>query len=294
MSIPQHVAIVGLGLIGASLARALRAARPDIRLSGYDEDRESVARAQALGFIDAGVPSIEAAACEADCLVVATPVRTIADIVVRALQAAPDTVVTDTGSVKGSILARLTEAGVPMGRFVPGHPVAGSERFGVDAADAELFQDRRVIVTPTATTEAPAIAMVEALWTAVGAHVERMDAAHHDEVLAATSHLPHVLAYALVDCLSAMEDRRELFAYAAGGFRDFTRIASSSPHMWRDILLDNREVLDTTIGAFEQTLAQLRSDLRNADDEAVLRTLQRARSARERFLSLMEHAHTEV
>jgi len=294
MSIPQRVAIIGLGLIGASLARALREAAPTIHLIGFDADAASVARARELGFIDEGAESVAHAAQNADCTVVATPVRTIAEIVTTAMQAAPDAVVTDTGSVKGSVLARLAEAGVATAQFVPGHPVAGSERFGVDAADATLFQDRRVIVTPTASTAPEATALVEALWGAVGAHVERMGAAHHDEVLAATSHLPHVLAYALVDCLTHMEDQRELFAYAAGGFRDFTRIASSSPHMWRDILLDNRAVLDRTIGAFEQTLAQLRSDLRDANDEAVLATLQRARAARERFLSLMEHAHTEV
>lgn len=291
---PPRVAIVGLGLIGASLARALRGAVPTIRLIGFDENADSVARARQLGFIDQGADSVAEAARNADCIVVATPVRTIAGIVETVLRAAPEAVVTDTGSVKGSVLARLTQSDVSLARFVPGHPVAGSERFGVDAADATLFQDRRVIVTPTGSTDPEATAQVEALWSAVGAHVERMEAAHHDEVLAATSHLPHVLAYALVDCLTGMEDQRELFAYAAGGFRDFTRIASSSPHMWRDILLDNRVVLDRTIAAFEHTLAQLRSDLREANDDAVLATLQRARTARERFLSLMEHAYTEV
>ena len=294
MSIPQRIAVIGLGLIGASLARALKNGAQPPRIVGYDLDAESVAKAQALGYIDEGVASVEAAAQGADCVVVATPVRRIAEIVEQVLHAAPDCIVTDTGSVKGSILARLQATGAALARFVPGHPVAGSERFGVEAADAELFRGRRVIITPLPVTEAAATAAVEALWQAVGAQVERMEPGHHDEVLAATSHLPHVLAFALVDCLAAMEDRRELFAYAAGGFRDFTRIASSSPVMWRDILLDNREVLDHTISAFEDTLAQLRSDLRNADDDAVLATLQRARSARERFLSLLENAHTEV
>ncbi|MHA7834942.1 MAG: prephenate dehydrogenase [Algiphilus sp.] len=294
MSTPARIAVIGLGLIGASLARALKQGAHPPKIIGYDLDPASVTKACALGYIDEGAGSIDAAAQAADCVVVATPVRRIAEIVVQVLRAAPDCIVTDTGSVKASILRRLQQAGVALNRFVPGHPVAGSERFGVEAADGALFRDRRVIVTPLRDTEASATAAVEALWQAVGAQVERMEAGHHDEVLAATSHLPHVLAYALVDCLAGMEDQRELFAYAAGGFRDFTRIASSSPEMWRDILLDNREVLDHTIGAFEDTLAQLRSDLRNADDDAVLATLHRARAARERFLSLLEHAHTEV
>ncbi|MCI5062987.1 MAG: prephenate dehydrogenase/arogenate dehydrogenase family protein [Algiphilus sp.] len=294
MTVPARIAIVGLGLIGASLARALKACAEAPYLIGCDQDAVSVEKALALGYIDQGADSVTAAARSADCVVIATPVRSIAAIVEEALRAAPTGVVTDTGSVKGSILLRLQERGIPLTRFVPGHPVAGSERFGVEAADVELFRNRRVILTPQPSTDDDATKAVEALWQAVGAQVEQMGAAHHDEVLAATSHLPHVLAYALVDCLAGMEDRRELFAYAAGGFRDFTRIASSSPEMWRDILLDNREVLDGTISAFEHTLAQLRSDLRNADDKAVLATLQRARSARERFLSLLEHAPNEV
>ena len=152
----------------------------------------------------------------------------------------------------------------------------------------EVFAGRRVVLTPTETTTETALAVVRATWEAAGARVECMSPDHHDEVLAATSHLPHVLAYALVDCLAGMEGNRELFAYAAGGFRDFTRIASSSPEMWRDILMENRAALEPTLEAFETTLSAMRVALRSGDEASVLATLQRARTARERFLNLMD------
>lgn len=288
MTAPARVAIAGVGLIGASLARALREAAGAPRLIGWDADAASSCAALERGYVDAAADSLEGAAAQADVLVVATPVRSIAGLAARALSANPQLVVTDTGSVKQSVLAQLNETGADLARFVPGHPVAGSERFGVDAADAGLYRGRRVILTPVAENAPETVALVRGLWEATGARVEQMTAAHHDEVLAATSHLPHVLAYALVDCLAAMDDNRELFAYAAGGFRDFTRIASSSPEMWRDILLENRASLEPTLEAFEATLSALRVALRSGDEPAVLQTLQRARDARERFLSLMD------
>lgn len=293
MTAPGCIAIAGLGLIGASLARALRAADAAPRLVGWDADAVSTRAALARGYIDAAADSVESAAAEADLLVVATPVRSIAGIVAQALATNDQLIVTDTGSVKQSVLAELAEAGTDVARFVPGHPVAGSERFGVDAADASLFAGRRVILTPVAANSPDARGAVQALWEAAGARVESMSAAHHDEILGATSHLPHVLAFALVDCLASMEDNRELFAYAAGGFRDFTRIASSSPEMWRDILLENRTALEPTLEAFEATLSALRVALRSSDEASVLQILQRARNARERFLSLMDAPDAE-
>lgn len=288
MTGPNRVAIVGLGLIGASLARALRAAPAAPRVLGWDADAASLHTAVERGFIDAAADDIEAAARDADLLVVATPVRSIAGIAARALAADGEVVVSDTGSVKQAVLSALAGEGADLGRFVAGHPVAGSERFGVDAADGALFVGRRVVLTPTESTVEGVLATVRATWEAVGARVECMSPDHHDEVLAATSHLPHVLAYALVDCLAGMEGNRELFTYAAGGFRDFTRIASSSPEMWRDILMENRAALEPTLEAFETTLSALRVALRSGDETSVLATLKRARAARERFLGLMD------
>jgi prephenate dehydrogenase len=288
MTAPNRVAIVGLGLIGASLARALRAAPAAPRVLGWDADAASLHTAVERGYIDTAVDSVEAAAREADLLIVATPVRSIAGIAARALAADSKVIVSDTGSVKQAVLSALEGEGGDLRRFVAGHPVAGSERFGVDAADDTLFAGRRVVLTPTETTTETALAVVRATWEAAGARVECMSPDHHDEVLAATSHLPHVLAYALVDCLAGMEGNRELFAYAAGGFRDFTRIASSSPEMWRDILMENRAALEPTLEAFETTLSAMRVALRSGDEASVLATLQRARTARERFLNLMD------
>lgn len=288
MSMPRRVAVVGLGLIGGSVARSLRERTDAPHIVGFDADPEATRYALEAGWIDSVAATVAEAARGAGVLMVATPVRGIAPLVRIALEADPDVVVTDAGSVKQAVMEGLAGVGDAVARFVPGHPVAGSERFGVTAAEPALFRGRRVILTPTDATAAPAVARVRALWEATGAHVECMTPAHHDEVLAATSHLPHVLAFALVDCLAGMEDRRELFAYAAGGFRDFTRIASSSPEMWRDILLENRRALDDTLGAFERTLGALRASLREGDEPAVLETLTRARAARQRFLSLME------
>lgn len=288
MSLPARMAVVGLGLIGASLARALQTRREAPRLIGWDVDAGSLRTALDLGYIDAAAESLEDAARQADLLVIATPVRAIADIAAAALTANPALIVSDAGSVKQAVITALRDQGADLKRFVPGHPVAGGERFGVTAAEADLYRGRRVILTPEAETADEAVAMLHALWQRVGARVECMSAAHHDEVLSATSHLPHVLAYALVDCLASMEDSHEIFAYAAGGFRDFTRIASSSPLMWRDILMENRAALEPTLEAFEATLSALRVALRAGDEATVLATLERARAARERFLSLMD------
>lgn len=292
MQQPEHVAVVGLGLIGASFARSLRGEWPSLRLSGYDSDGDTRLRAVDLGIVDSAAASLAEAVAAADLVLIATPVRSIAGLVREAMQAAPQAIVTDTGSVKQPVMEALrgSDGRLPA-QFVPGHPVAGSERFGVDAGDPTLFRGRRVILTPAADTASAAVALVRASWEATGATVEHMAADHHDEVLAATSHLPHVLAYALVDCLSAMEDRREIFAYAAGGFRDFTRIASSSPEMWRDILLENRHMIAPALDAFETALRHLRDALAAGDEAAVLATLVRSRSARQRFLDVLDNHH---
>ena len=195
-----------------------------------------------------------------------------------------DSVVTDGGSAKASVVEALRQAGGELPSwFVPGHPIAGTEQSGVEASFAELYKGRRVILTPTAATDPAATQKVRAMWEAAGAVVNEMSVEHHDEVLAATSHLPHMLAYSLVDTLARMDDQQEIFDYAAGGFRDFTRIASSDPQMWHDICVANREQLVTILHAFNDDLQRLTHAVEQADSDYLKDTFTRAKKARDKF-----------
>ena len=196
----------------------------------------------------------------------------------------PQTIVTDVGSTKGSVVTAAERVfGTVPPRFIPGHPIAGTERSGVAASFAELYHNRRVILTPLATTDRAALETVRGMWQAAGAQVVEMAVRHHDEVLAATSHLPHILAYTLVDTLARMEEHTEIFCFAAGGFRDFTRIASSDPRMWHDICLANRDALLGVMDRYAADLAQLRGAIERGDGEAILTTFRRAKQARDEF-----------
>ena len=198
---------------------------------------------------------------------------------------APGAILTDGGSVKGSVVADVHQVfGHLPPRFVPGHPIAGTEQSGVDASFAELYRNRRVILTPLPDTDPEATAQVQAMWEACGAEVTQMAVDHHDEVLAATSHLPHLLAYGLVDSLARLRENDEIFRYAAGGFRDFTRIASSHPIMWRDICLANRQALGQMLARFQRELAELAADVEGGDGEALLEVFERAKAARDRYV----------
>jgi prephenate dehydrogenase len=284
----QRLAIIGVGLIGGSLARALRQANAVGEVVGCGRDERHLKRAQELGVIDRWSTRPAEAVTGADMVVLAAPVGAMQNLF-KAIQPAlsPTTIVTDVGSTKISVIAAVREVfGVLPLRFVPGHPIAGTERTGVEASFAELFRERRVILTPASETDPTATARVKAMWQLTGAQVSEMSAEHHDQVLAATSHLPHVLAYALVDHLAAMDDRTEIFAYAAGGFRDFTRIASSSPEMWRDIACANREALTTVLDGYLQDLLQLREAIARNDGEAILTVFRRAKQARDRLIDL--------
>jgi len=277
--------VIGVGLIGGSLARAARAAELATEIIGAGRDAAHLERALALGVIDGYELDIGRAVAAADLVVVAVPLGAM-EAVFRAMapHLASGTVVTDVGSAKGSVLdtARRVFGSVPPG-FVPGHPVAGTERSGVEASFAELFAGRRVILTPVPETDGHAIAQVRGLWERVGAEVIEMSAEHHDELLAATSHLPHLLAYTLVDTLARMDESAEIFQFAAGGFRDFTRIASSDPVMWHDICLANRGAIVKTLERFGQDLNQLAEAIRRGDSEAILALFRRAKDARDRY-----------
>uniref|UniRef100_UPI0025EE3AA4 prephenate dehydrogenase n=1 Tax=uncultured Thiocystis sp. TaxID=1202134 RepID=UPI0025EE3AA4 len=262
----ERLAIIGVGLIGGSLARALRAAGAVREVVGCGRALPNLEKAQALGVIDRFTQAPAEAVADADLIFVAVPLgamRGVFDAIRAHLQ--PETVITDGGSVKGSVVLDASAAfGALPPRLVPGHPIAGTEHSGVEASFAELYRNRRVILTPLPDTDPDALARVQAMWETCGAEVTLMSVAHHDEVLAATSHLPHMLAFGLVDALARMRENDEIFRYAAGGFRDFTRIASSNPVMWRDICLANREALSAMLARFGVEMTDLAESIRRA------------------------------
>lgn len=281
----ERIAIVGLGLIGGSIARSLRARGFRGPLTGAVLDDTQARHALALQLVDRVDTSAAAAVRDATLVVVAVPVGVCARVLAELAPALGETaVVTDVGSTKLGVIEQARAAlGPRMGRFVPGHPIAGTEHSGLDAGFAGLFDQRRVILTPTPETDRDALVRVEALWARLGAHVSEMDAAHHDEVLAATSHLPHVLAFALVDTLARMAERTEIFEYAAGGFADFTRIASSCPEVWRDIVCANRDAILPVLDRYIGDLEAMRTAIAAGDGDTLATTFGRAKRARDEF-----------
>ncbi len=277
--------VIGLGLIGGSLcasAKQTGAARV-IRACGYRD--VSLKRGLELGIIDEYTTDVNDALDGADMVVIATPTLTANDMLAQVLpRIAVDAVVTDVASVKGSL---VREAQRLMGRmpanFVPGHPIAGSEQSGVSAARADLFVNHRVILTPVEETAADAVSRVAAMWSSTGAEVLTMSVEDHDAVLANTSHLPHVLAYALVDALAKSDQGEQIFRFAAGGFRDFTRIASSDPVMWRDIALANREQLLIALDSFSSHLDLLREAIESGDSTSLQQIFEHAKESRDQF-----------
>jgi prephenate dehydrogenase len=281
----ERLCIVGVGLIGGSLARALRRAGFVREIVGASRSAEHLQKAVELGVIDRYETELSRAVRGADMVFVAVPLGAMASVFAAIRDSLePDAVVTDGGSAKASVVADAERAfGEVPGWFVPGHPIAGTERSGVEASMPDLYQGRRVILTPTAETSVDALNKVRAMWQAAGAQVREMEVEHHDEVLAATSHLPHMLAFALVESLARMSEQREIFEYAAGGFRDFTRIASSDPVMWRDICLANRDALVSMADRFRNDLDALTDAIRNRDETRILKIFQDAKAARDAF-----------
>ncbi|MBX6420529.1 MAG: prephenate dehydrogenase/arogenate dehydrogenase family protein [Nevskia sp.] len=291
MSGARHLAVVGLGLIGGSCARALRAAGAVGKISGYDTDPAQVRQAQALGVIDDGADSAAQAVHDADVVLLAVPVLATAEAL-RAVRPGlrEDAVVTDVGSTKQSVLDAVREVfGAIPPRFVPGHPIAGTEKSGVAHAQTALFRGHRVILTPHPDQDRHALKLVSELWTRCGARVVTMDAARHDAIFAATSHLPHLLAYSFVDMLARLpQAETEIFPNAGGGFRDFTRIASSSPRMWHDILRANAPRVMELLRRQIAELTELERAMQAGQWDTLRAVFERARSARERHLSQIE------
>jgi prephenate dehydrogenase len=279
----MKLAVIGVGLIGASFALALREAGKVSQVLGVGRNRANLDLARERGIIDAIAGDAGAAARGADVVLVAAPVAQFPGIFAQLKDC--KALITDAGSTKRDVVAAArTALGARIAQFVPAHPVAGAEKSGAGAASAELFRARRVILTPLEENPPSAIAQVQALWEACGARITRLDPDEHDTVLAAVSHLPHVLAYALVHDIARRDNAEQLFSYAAGGFRDFTRIASSHPEMWRDICIANRDRLLSELGRYQATLADVQQLLQASDAAGLEKLFAEARAARNRWL----------
>ena len=280
----DRLAIIGVGLIGGSFALALKQNGAVREVLGVGRNAASMEMAKQCGLIERAVEFAEAG--KADCVLLAMPVGETSAVLSKLVpHLKPGAIVTDAGSTKGNVIAAARASlGARFADFVPGHPIAGSEQSGPMAARADLYQGRKVVLTPESETNADAVAKVQALWQAAGAQVEILDAKLHDRIFAAVSHLPHLAAYALVDELARRENREDFFRFAAGGFRDFTRIAGSSPEMWRDIALANRDALLGEMDAYVAGLQEIRAAVEAADGDALLKTFSRAREARENWM----------
>ena len=282
----RHVALVGLGLLGSSLAQAIRAQLPGVRVTGYDASPEVRARAAELGLAEIRHDPADAVA-GADLVILCVPVGAMA-AAARALSPglSADATVSDVGSSKQSVGEALAEA-LPGHLVIPAHPVAGTERSGPDAGFAALFHNRWCILTPPAEADPAQVERLAVFWRALGANVETMDAAHHDLVLAITSHLPHLIAYTIVGTASDLETvtRGEVIKYSAGGFRDFTRIAASDPTMWRDVFLANKDAVLEMLQRFTEDLTALQRAIRWGDGEALFELFSKTRAIRRSIIA---------
>ncbi len=279
----EHAALVGIGLIGSSISHAVRRKRLAGTITGSARTKATVDTALKLGLIDRGYASAAEAVKGADLVILSVPVGACAAL---AIEIAPHlrqgAIVTDVGSVKAAVVRDIAPH-LPRGvHFVPGHPIAGTEQSGPEAGFAELFDNRWTILTPEAGTDKAAVEKLKAFWIALGAKVEIMDPQHHDLVLAITSHLPHLIAYNIVNTAEHLQrvTDSEVIKFSAGGFRDFTRIAASDPTMWRDVFLNNREAVLEMLGRFSEDLTDLQRAIRFGDGDTLFRLFSDARRVR--------------
>jgi cyclohexadieny/prephenate dehydrogenase len=284
----RHVAVIGLGLLGGSVARAAQGLVPAIRVTGYDADPAVRARAREIALADTIADSAAEAVAGADLVVLCVPVGAMGDAA-RAMAPglSAGVVISDVGSSKAGVAAMLAQA-LPGHRVIPAHPVAGTEQSGPDAGFATLFRNRWCILTPPADVDPDDLARLVAWWEAFGARVETMDAEHHDLVLAVTSHLPHLIAYTIVGTASDLErvTQSEVIKFSAGGFRDFTRIAASDPTMWRDVFLTNRDAVLDMLGRFNRDLAALETAIRDGDGTELFDQFTRTRAIRRSIIEM--------
>jgi prephenate dehydrogenase len=282
----KHLVVIGVGLIGGSVARALKHAGFVGRVTGVGRSRENLDRARELGIIDHWTHDIAEAAGDADMVLVAVPMGAYDRVFAELAKTLPEkAVVTDAGSTKQHAISVAEKHLSDSSRFIPAHPIAGTEQSGAEASFAELFEDRLCILTPTENSDAESLALVTAMWEATKSRVVSMNAKQHDDFLASVSHLPHLAAFALVNAVRQQgDDEHDPFQFAAGGFRDFTRIASSSPEMWRDIAISNRDALSANIDALQAELAELKQMLESGDGEKLLQSFAAAKRARDEWL----------
>jgi len=282
----DRLCIIGVGLIGGSLGLALKKAGFCKTVIGAGRNVEHLELAVSLGVIDEFETDYEKAVANSDVIFVSVPLGVMSEVfekIAPALQS--QAIVTDAGSAKHSVINdAIDKFGLKINQFVPGHPIAGTEQSGVQSAFDSLYKNRRVIITPLEENSQKDVATIKAMWEAAGAEVDEMGARHHDLVLAGTSHLPHVLAYALVDCLNQVDDVDEIFKFAAGGFRDFTRIASSDPTMWRDICLSNGDAVLAMMGRFQNELDVLKQAIETEDADALFDIFTRSKKARDGYI----------
>ncbi len=281
----DNLCVVGVGLIGGSFALGLKNAGFTGRITGVFRDAKKAQQAIALGVVDDATTDLASAAAKADLIMLTVPMLSMRDqleCIAPVVQS--HTIITDGGSVKQPFIGDAVATLPYLNRVVPGHPIAGKEQSGLDAIDPELYQQHRVLLTPLSQTDADATKCVRALWEMVGGEVEELQPDHHDDVLALTSHLPHVLAFSLVDMLAARQELEEVFRYSAGGFRDFTRIASGDPVMWRDICLTNKAPLLKAIEELEGHLAGVKQAMRNDNADELETVFRRARDTRNKHI----------
>lgn len=288
----NKICVIGVGLIGGSIALAARKKGICSEIVGFGrlEDEINLDLAQTKGIVDRYYFDIESAVQDADYVVIATPVGEIEDIFIQLKDYWSDSAVySDVGSTKVNVIKAAKKVfGVVPENFVPTHPIAGAEQSGAQAAIDNLFDKKRLIITPTSETSQQSVILMQQFWEKLGALVSVMDTEHHDHVLAATSHLPHILAFSLVDLLGKKDEKNEIFKFAAGGFKDFTRIASSDPSMWRDICLANKNEITQLIRQLQDELEKVAKMLENNESQMLFDTFDNARKARQRFLNLFE------
>ena len=281
-----RLAVIGVGLIGGSLALALKAAGAVGEVVGVGRGLENLQTAVRLGVVDRIETDVLAGVADADLVFLATPVQSLGPVAEKVMPAMkPGAVLTDGGSVKGAVIEAIAPFVPASVHFVPGHPIAGTEKSGAEAAFATLYRGKRCILTPTADTNPAALALVRKAWEVAGSDVVLMDVEKHDRVLAAISHLPHMVAYALVNAVGSYDRYQEnILEYSAGGFRDFTRIASSDPTMWRDIALTNRDALLEMMDQFITFFKELKQDVSSGDAERLFEFFQRSKQSRDAIL----------
>ncbi|MFQ5735433.1 MAG: prephenate dehydrogenase [Thermodesulfobacteriota bacterium] len=278
----DKVVVIGVGLIGGSLAMVLRARSMAGAIVGVGRGLPNIEAAKRLGVVDSITRDAAEAVRDADLVVVAVPVMKIASTIrAAAPRLKPGCIVTDVGSVKGALIEEVEPLMPPGVHFVPGHPIAGTEHSGVAAAFPGLFKGRKTILTPTGRTDAGALRAVREMWEAAGSEVVEMDAEEHDSILAAVSHLPHMIAYTLVNTVADMDQGGGVLGYSAGGFRDFTRIASSSPEMWADICSMNGAQIVRVIEGFQRRLERLKHHIKIEDAEGLKTDFTRAKEVRD-------------